>query len=101
MGASGAIFGLFGALLVVQRHRGGDIRQLWILIAINGVIGFMVPQIAWQAHLGGLVTGALCAAAVAYAPRGPRRGLLQAGGITLVFAAVVIVSVLRMAAAGA
>ena len=101
VGASGAIFGLFGALLVVQRHRGGDIRQLLILIAINGVIGFMIPQIAWQAHLGGLVTGALCAAAVAYAPRGPRRGLLQAGGITLVFAVVVIVSVLRMAAAGA
>ena len=46
-------------MLVVQRHRGGDTRQLWVLIAINGVIGFMVPQIAWQAHLGGLVTGAL------------------------------------------
>ena len=45
-------------MLVVQRHRGGDTRQLWVLIAINGVIGFMVPQIAWQAHLGGLVTGA-------------------------------------------
>ncbi len=101
VGASGAIFGLFGALLVVQRHRGGEIRQLLVLIAINGVIGFMIPQIAWQAHLGGLVTGALCAAAVAYAPRGSRRGLLQAGGIALVFAVVIIVSVLRMAAAGA
>ncbi len=53
MGASGAIFGLFGAMLVVQRHRGGDTRQLWVLILINGVIGFVVPSIAWQAHLGG------------------------------------------------
>ncbi|BAS06640.1 putative rhomboid protease YdcA [Arthrobacter sp. Hiyo4] len=69
VGASGAIFGLFGAMLLVQRHRGGDTRQLWVLIAINGVIGFVVPQIAWQAHLGGLVTGALCAAVIAYTPR--------------------------------
>ena len=84
VGASGAIFGLFGAMLVVQRHRGGDTRQLWVLIAINGVIGFLVPQIAWQAHLGGLITGGLCAAAIAYAPRGSRRSLMQAGGLALV-----------------
>lgn len=84
VGASGAIFGLFGAMLLVQRQRGGDTRQLWILIAINGAIGFLVPQIAWQAHLGGLVTGALCAAVIAYTPRGPRRGLLQAAGLLAV-----------------
>ena len=81
VGASGAIFGLFGAMLLVQRQRGGDTRQLWILIAINGVIGFLVPQIAWQAHLGGLVTGALAAAVIAYTPRGPRQGLIQAAGL--------------------
>jgi membrane associated rhomboid family serine protease len=92
VGASGAIFGLFGAMLVVQRHRGGDTRQLWVLIAINGVIGFMVPQIAWQAHLGGLVTGALCAAVIAYAPRGPRQHLVQLAGLTLVLALLVAVS---------
>jgi len=86
VGASGAIFGLFGAMLLVQRQRGGDTRQLWILIAINGAIGFLVPQIAWQAHLGGLVTGALCAAVIAYTPRGPRRGLLQAVGLLAVLA---------------
>jgi membrane associated rhomboid family serine protease len=84
VGASGAIFGLFGAMLVVQRHRGGDTRQLWVLIAINGVIGFLVPQIAWQAHLGGLVTGALCAAVLAYTPRGRRQGLIQAAGLVAV-----------------
>jgi membrane associated rhomboid family serine protease len=99
VGASGAIFGLFGAMLVVQRHRGGETRQLWVLIAINGAIGFMVPQIAWQAHLGGLVTGALCAAVIAYSPRGTRQGLLQAGGLALVLAVLIAVSAFRMATA--
>src|SRR6478672_3706737 len=90
--------GVFGAMLVVQRHRGGDTRQLWVLIAINGVIGFVVPQIAWQAHLGGLITGALCAAVIAYAPRGPRRGLLQAAGLVLVVCLLVAATALRVAA---
>jgi membrane associated rhomboid family serine protease len=101
VGASGAIFGLFGALLVVQRQRGGEVRQLLVLIAINGVIGFMVPQIAWQAHLGGLVTGALSAAVIAYTPRGPRQTLLQAIGLAGVLAVVIVVSVVRMAGASA
>ena len=99
VGASGAIFGLFGAMLVVQRHRGGETRQLWVLIAINGAIGFMIPQIAWQAHLGGLVTGALCAAVLAYSPRGPRQRLVQAGGLALVLALLIAVSAFRMATA--
>ncbi|MCU1518076.1 MAG: rhomboid family intrarane serine protease, partial [Pseudarthrobacter sp.] len=98
VGASGAIFGLFGAMLLVQRHRGGETRQLWVLIAINGVIGFLIPQIAWQAHLGGLITGALCAAVVAYTPRGPRQGLLQAAGLAAVFALLVLVSWIRVSA---
>ena len=96
VGASGAIFGLFGAMLVVQRHRGGETRQLWVLIAINGVIGFMVPQIAWQAHLGGFITGALCAAAIAYVPRSPRRNVLQAGGLALVLVLLAVASWYRV-----
>jgi len=96
VGASGAIFGLFGAMLLVQRQRGGDTRQLWVLIAINGVIGFLVPQIAWQAHLGGLVTGGLCAAVIAYAPRGPRQPLIQALGLAAVLALLIAVSWLRV-----
>lgn len=96
VGASGAIFGLFGAMLLVQRHRGGDTRQLWVLIAINGVIGFLIPQIAWQAHLGGLVTGALCAAVLAYTPRGPRQGLIQATGLVAVLALLIAASWIRI-----
>jgi len=96
VGASGAIFGLFGAMLLVQRQRGGDTRQLWVLIAINGVIGFLIPQIAWQAHLGGLITGALCAAVLAYTPRGPRQGLLQAAGLLAVLALLIAASWARI-----
>lgn len=97
-GASGAIFGLFGALLVVQSRRGGDTRQLWILIAINGAIGFLVPGIAWQAHLGGLVTGALSAAVIAFAPRGPRQALLQTVGMAVVAGILIVATVLRATA---
>lgn len=62
VGASGAIFGMFGALVVIQRKLGGPVRQLVVLIVINLVIGF-IPAfgggIAWQAHVGGLVGGLL------------------------------------------
>ncbi|WP_235825177.1 rhomboid family intramembrane serine protease [Agromyces badenianii] len=60
VGASGAIFGLMGAFLVIQRRLGGQTTQLFVLLGINLVIGF-VPglNIAWQAHLGGLLAGAL------------------------------------------
>jgi membrane associated rhomboid family serine protease len=96
VGASGAIFGLFGAMLLVQRQRGGDTRQLWVLIAINGVIGFLIPQIAWQAHLGGLITGGICAAVIAYTPRGRRQGVIQALGLAGVFVLLVAVSWVRV-----
>jgi membrane associated rhomboid family serine protease len=96
VGASGAIFGLFGAMLLVQRHRGGETRQLWVLIAINGVIGFLIPQIAWQAHLGGLITGGLCAAVLAYTPRGPRQRFLQAAGLAAVLVLLIAASWVRI-----
>ncbi|MBM7791455.1 rhomboid family intramembrane serine protease [Paenarthrobacter ilicis] len=96
VGASGAIFGLFGAMLVVQRHRGGETKQLWVLIAINGAIGFMVPTIAWQAHLGGLITGGLAAAVIAYAPRGKNQPLLQAGGLALVVGLLAVATYIRV-----
>jgi membrane associated rhomboid family serine protease len=58
LGASGAIFGLFGALLVGRKALGLDLRQLLILLVINLGISFFVPHIAWQAHLGGFGIGA-------------------------------------------
>ena len=98
VGASGAIFGLFGAYYVVVRRLGGDTQQIVVLLVINLVITFAVPIIDWRAHLGGLVTGALIAAAFAYAPRGPQRSSVQYGGCA-VLALVLLVAVLLRAAA--
>jgi membrane associated rhomboid family serine protease len=61
VGASGAIFGLFGALFVIQRSFGGANTQLLIVLGLNLVMGFIVPGISWQAHIGGLITGAIVA----------------------------------------
>jgi membrane associated rhomboid family serine protease len=68
VGASGAIFGLFGALLAAtyrQRYSPAGraaFGQLAMLLAINLALPLLVPNIAWQAHLGGLVAGAVIAA---------------------------------------
>ncbi|WP_369826728.1 rhomboid family intramembrane serine protease [Cryobacterium sp. Y11] len=60
VGASGAIFGLMGAFLVIQRRLGGNATQLLVLVGINLVIGFIPSfQIAWQAHIGGMIGGAV------------------------------------------
>ncbi len=62
VGASGAIFGLFGALLVIGRHIGANITSIAVVLGINLVIGFIPGNnVSWQAHVGGLVTGALVA----------------------------------------
>ncbi|MGI6878377.1 rhomboid family intramembrane serine protease [Microbacterium sp. gxy059] len=60
VGASGAVFGLFGALLVIGRRLGADMSGMMIVLAINLVIGFIPGMnVSWQAHVGGLVIGAL------------------------------------------
>ncbi|MGL4650546.1 MAG: rhomboid family intramembrane serine protease [Caldilineaceae bacterium] len=80
VGASGAIFGLMGATLVVGRRLRADVTNVAVLIGINFAIGFVVPNIDWRAHLGGLITGALVGAVFAYLPlnrRKPGQGLTQ------------------------
>lgn len=96
VGASGAVFGLFGALVVVQRRLGRRLGQIAVVLGINAVLGFVVPGIAWQAHLGGLVTGAALAAAFAYAPRA-RRTAVQVAGTVGVTSAVVLLALLKLA----
>jgi len=73
VGASGAVFGLFGALLVLNRHLGRSTAGIGFTIVVNGVLGFVVPGIAWQAHLGGLLTGAACAGLFAWLRSSSRR----------------------------
>ena len=80
-GASGAIFGLFGATFVVGKRLALDVRWVVAVIGVNLVFTFLVPavsaqRISWQAHVGGLVTGGLVAAAYVYPPR-ERRNLVQ------------------------
>lgn len=94
LGASGAIFGLFGAWFVVSKRLRVDTRAILILIGINLVITFTIANIAWQAHIGGLVTGGLLTAAYAYAPR-QQRALIQAGATALVVAVLVIAVLAR------
>ena len=94
LGASGAIFGLFGAWFVLGRRLRLDVRQIILLIVINLGISFAVPGIAWQAHVGGLIAGAALAAAFAYAPR-RSRALTQAGATVAVLAILVIAVIIR------
>jgi membrane associated rhomboid family serine protease len=87
-GASGAIFGLFGATFVIGRRLNLDVRWVVGLIALNLAFTFVIPlissqNISWQGHIGGLVTGAVVAAAYAYAPR-DRRTLIQVGATVAV-----------------
>jgi len=94
LGASGAIFGLFGAWFVVARRLRLDSRWIVTIIVLNLFIGFVVHGIAWQAHLGGLLSGALLTAAYAYAPR-ENRALIQVGATVAVVGVLVLAVVLR------
>lgn len=91
-GASGAIFGLFGAYYVIARRIGAQTGPIVATIGLNLVISFSVAFIDVRAHVGGLVTGAAVAAVLAYAPRN-RRTLVQGAGaaaVALLLAALAI-----------
>lgn len=90
LGASGAVFGLFGAVFFVLRHLGRDATQILTIIGINVVISFVVRGISWQAHLGGLLVGALLAVVFTRLPRERQ----HTGGV----AAVALVAVLLVGA---
>ena len=64
VGASGAIFGLFGALLAIGRRAGANMQNVTGTIVLNLLITFIVPGIDWRAHVGGLLGGYLIAQAL-------------------------------------
>jgi membrane associated rhomboid family serine protease len=95
LGASGAIFGLFGAYFVLARKLKADTSQITMLIGLNLVIGFTVPHIDNFAHLGGLVTGAAVAFVYTRVPRGRSQTALQMGGALVIAVALAAVAVTR------
>ena len=96
LGASGAIFGLMGALLVVAVKVHGDVRGILTWIAINFVITFVFSSyISWQGHLGGFVAGVLLGGVLAYAPRA-RRTAWQTAGVAGVAVLVAVATVTRI-----
>jgi len=95
IGASGAVFGLFGLTLVLLIRTGQDVRGLLVLLAINAFISLQ-GNISWQGHLGGFVTGALLGVALAYAPR-ERRSAVQFTAFAITWLAIVVAVVARTA----
>ncbi|THJ05510.1 rhomboid family intramembrane serine protease [Nocardioides sp.] len=94
VGASGAIFGLLGGLLVVGLKVGGQVQGLMLWIGLNVVITFTVPNVSWQGHFGGLAGGALIAAILVFAPK-ERRTVLQTAGLAALALVLVAATVVR------
>ena len=94
VGASGAIFGLLGAFLVIQRKLGGNTTSLLILVGINLLLGFLPGlNVAWQAHLGGLIAGVLLGLVFVQTRRiGQRSAQLAWAGTILVIVLVLAFS---------
>lgn len=98
VGASGAIFGLMGALLVVALKLRAQVQGILVWIGINFFLTISVSGISWQGHLGGFVGGVVIAGILVYAPRGPRRTTVQVAGLAAVGVLIALAIVLRTAA---
>jgi membrane associated rhomboid family serine protease len=99
VGASGAVFGLMGAIVVVVLRLKLNPRPVLMIIAINIFISVAVPNVSLLGHLGGLVVGALATAAMIYAPARSRT-VWQAGTFVVLTIALVGLIVLRDAQFG-
>jgi membrane associated rhomboid family serine protease len=100
VGASGAVFGLMAALLVVAFKVRGNVQEILYWVGLNAVITlFFVGRISWQGHLGGFLTGLALTGVLVYAPR-TRRTAWQAAGfaaIALVIVAAVVARTIALA----
>ncbi len=100
VGASGAIFGVFGAYFVIARRRGLRTGGIVALIALNLAFGFAVPGIGWQAHVGGLVAGLAVAGGFMVAEHRPLRQRRAVEVATCVAVAAVLVALMQVAPSG-
>lgn len=98
VGASGALFGLFGYFLIVgikQRHTPagrGLLRQFGFLLLINAAAPILIPIISWQGHLGGLLTGmAITAIWAQWGRTGETAKSIQAVGVAVLLLALIAV----------
>jgi membrane associated rhomboid family serine protease len=96
-GASTAIFGLFAAIIIVNRRLKLDITALIPLLVINLLFTFTVPNISVAGHLGGLVTGCVVGLILAYAPP-TRRTPFQVAGCIVVLVLLLVAAIIRTAA---
>jgi membrane associated rhomboid family serine protease len=92
VGASGAIFGLMGAVIVVARGRGIEqvASQFGLFVVLNLVLTFSIPGISIGGHIGGLIGGALAALLVIFVERrmsGRAGYALELAGIVLMLGA--------------
>jgi membrane associated rhomboid family serine protease len=99
LGASGAIFGLIGALLAVAYKVRGDVRTILMWLGINLVITFVPSSnISWQGHVGGLIGGLITAAVIVWAPRANRNAVqfLGLAATTAVIAGLIVFRMLQL-----
>jgi membrane associated rhomboid family serine protease len=92
-GASGAIYGLFAATLIVVRKLGLDARFMVVAVALNFAVSF-APGISLLGHLGGFISGGLLTLAMVYAPK-PSRTSLQILAIGVLVAIMVSAVLIR------
>lgn len=94
LGASGAIFGLLGAHFIIARKLGGNSTQLLIVIGMNLALGFIIPGVSWQAHVGGLVVGSAVAFVLLQTRQRSQFGW-QVGGLIAIGIALIAITVGR------
>jgi membrane associated rhomboid family serine protease len=99
LGASGAIFGVMGAMLVIALKIRINVQPVVSLIGLNVLFTVVGSSfISWQGHLGGLVGGSLLTAILVYSPKGNARALIQWAGLAAVGIAACALIVVRAAA---
>jgi membrane associated rhomboid family serine protease len=95
-GASGAVYGLFGAITIILLRLRQNPNQMLIIIGINVFISFSLPGISLWGHLGGLAAGTLATLGILFLPAWLRVKTPQAARV-VGWAAVALVAVAALA----